>query len=230
MTPIPLFEALQNEMHRKMGCSHLGCFNEAAAVHKKNTRPSTWPGGFYGFLCEGNARIDPDYIRMIGFLSKGLRNGSTKPAEAKGEGYLDMEEIQAAADYGNSIDDAKDLAKAVERYLTAPPAEKEALEQIMQHSLGFRDRESTQRCLDVLSRMKRGEFDTRTTRALFSGIVDAFRTGANGFNDEGLDGMVFPEELWRDPAGFEWDESPEHKSSRYGTRKDLGFSKKDDYR
>lgn len=212
-----------------MGCSHLGCFNESATAMKKKTAPSKWPGGFYGYLCESNEPVDPEVVYgVIGRLSKKTRNGSEKPAEAKGEGYLDMDEVKAAADFGNSMDDAKDLARMVQGYLTATPAEKEALEQILQHTFRFADQESLKRFTEVISRMKNDEFEPRVRRALFSGIKDSFRTGANGFNQEGVDGVVFPEELWRDPEGFEWEDPQEFRSARYGTFKDMAFRKKEE--
>ena len=107
MTSIPLFEALQNEQHRKMGCSHIGCFNDKAKEPSKQTAPSTWQGGFYGFLCEGDKRIDSSYISVIGSLLKKSRNGSEKEAASKGEGLIDFDEIQAASQFGSGVDDVK---------------------------------------------------------------------------------------------------------------------------
>ena len=228
MTPIPLFEALQNEMHRKMGCAHIGCFNETASTFKKTTKPSTWPGGFYGYLCEGETRIDPDFIKVIYLLQKATRNGAEKPAAEKGQGLLDLDEINAVAMFGNGVSDAKQLSKDITNYLDASPAEQEALEQVCQRIWSFDD-VGIKRFLETLSRMQRGEFDPATTRNLIRGISRGYRTGSDGFSEEGVDGMVFPEELWRDPANFEWDDEDPFQSRGVVTYEDVGFDNKDEY-
>lgn len=230
MTSIPLFEALQNEQHRKMGCAHIGCFNDKAAAHNKQTAPSTWQGGFYGFLCEGEPRIDSSYISVIGSLLKKSRNGSEKEAASKGEGLLDLDEIQSATQFGNGVDDVKQLSRDIKHYLTATPAEKEALEQVLSHTYKFNRGDDLKHFVEVLSRMKNGEFDPKKTRELVSGIGRAYRTGSDGFNEEGYDGVVFPEKLYNDPEGFEWETPEEFRSARWGKKEDFAFDKKDLYR
>lgn len=229
MTSIPLFEALQNEMHRKMGCPHIGCFNEASATFKKTTKPSTWSGGLYGHLCEGNSRIDPDFIRVIYRLQKATRNGADKPAAEKGQGLLDLDELNAVAMFGNGVSDATQLAIDIRNYLDAAPAEKEALEQVCQHIWSFDD-VGIKRFLEVLSRMQRGEFDPATTRNLIHGISRGYRTGSDGFYDEETGDMVFPEELWRDPENYRWDDTDSYQSHSVAGIEDLGFNKEDEYK
>ena len=246
MTSIPLFESLQNEMHQRMGCSHLGCFNEgnaAKASVKKAGPPSSWSGGFYGFLCEGKRPIDEPVIRTAARLIKGLRRGAAMKAQEKGEALANTDDIRAATMYGGNIEEARAFGNDIARYPSASDRERRALER--EASLAFHmDNENASRLLDVLARIKSGEFGDPTGRGtLASGLISkigrSLRTGANGFYQEGVEGNSFPEELWRDPAGFAWDDPNSFKSRNqddddfvsdsWGTYADLGENKREAY-
>lgn len=223
MTSIPLFETLQNEMHRKMGCSHLGCFNENGSSSFNASRPpSKWPGGFYGFLCEGTQDVDPSVISLIYDLKGKSRQSGEKPASTKGTGYVDTEDIKSAASFGSSVDDIKQIAMDVTRYLDMPLAEQEVLEDTLRHTWHF-DRPNMRRLLTIMSHMKRGDYDNRVTQTLLSGFADAL-TGRTDDFENGI-----PTELFEHPESYIFETPSERVSGSFAPIEKLDTARKESY-
>lgn len=232
MSSIPLFESLQNEMHRRMGCPNLGCFNEgrssvvnAAKRRKQNqvSLPSSWPTGFYGYICEGFGNpIDEGSIWTIGRLYKDLRKGNAKDASENGLAAANIDDIRAATVYGGAVDEVDRFGNEIAGYATASEKEKRIIEQEAMKGFSLASLGDAKRCLDVLSMLKNmPKGDARVNR-LIGKIGHAFRTGSDGFSEEGVEGNVFPVAVWKDPFGYTWDDVKEHVSGSYGTYEQLG--------
>jgi len=226
MTSIPLFESLQNEMHRRMGCSSLGCFNEKErkqASHDPSTLPSSWPGGFLGFICEGNAPIGPAVLNTIASIFDSTASGKPREAQDKGEGMLNIEDIRASSTYGGNVEEQDSLSADVFNYPDASPHARHILEQEIKKGFGFATDEDARRFLDVASKMKRNEGITPNDVArIVPRMGRAFRSGSDGFYVEGVEGTVFPEKLWENPTKFLWEDDNRNVSRSFGTYKELG--------
>lgn len=238
MTSIPLFESLQNEMHRRMGCSHLGCFNEAASAKIENARsssspltaPSTWRGGLYGYICEGKGIIDDPIIYTLAESMRDTRRRSSRPASEKGKAQLNIDDIRANTTYGGNVGEAMRFGDEIQRYFDMSDKEKKILEQEATAAFHFHP-EEVGRFLDIVSRLKSGEFGDPTGRSPASRLISkmgrALRTGSDGFYDRGDGSFSFPKKLWEDPLNYEWEEVEDQGSGSFTDYTHLGESRRE---